>query len=211
MQTLTTTALPQDEPVTLAEAKTHLRIDHNDEDAQIQQWIKAAREYAEAHCSRRFVTQTVTVKLDGWPNETNDYGFLGGYGPILLSGFGPDELSTTGADTVITYYDANGVQQTLSSTLYQTDYSNNPPIIAPIPNGVWPQTQIGKLKPISISVKAGTSQSLVPAVIKEAILLTLTYWDENRGGEAAEDPMAHGLPAGARRLLSMKWTGNYFG
>jgi hypothetical protein len=209
MQTLTTTVLPTDEPVTLAEAKTHLRIDHNDEDQLIQLWIRAAREYAESYTGRRFVTQTVTVKLDGFPNATGDYDFIGTDGPILLDGFGPGDLSTVGADTVITYYDLTGTLQTLSSTLYQTDYTENPPVLAPIPYGLWPYTQIGRLKPVSISVKTGTTQGLVSPSVKEAILLTLTYWDENRGGEDKASSVNKGMPSSAQRLLDVRWTGAY--
>ena len=40
------------EPVTLAEAKLHLRVEHSDEDAYIGGLISAAREYAESFTNR---------------------------------------------------------------------------------------------------------------------------------------------------------------
>lgn len=59
---------PASEPVTLALAKAHLRIDHTAEDDLITSWIKAAREAAEKYTGRRFITQSLRMRLNDWPH-----------------------------------------------------------------------------------------------------------------------------------------------
>jgi uncharacterized phiE125 gp8 family phage protein len=49
---------PASEPVTLAEAKSHLRVDLNDDDTLINALITAARQMAEEYTRRAFITQT---------------------------------------------------------------------------------------------------------------------------------------------------------
>lgn len=60
---------PVTEPVTLAEAKAHLRIDYADEDALITALITVAREQAEALTGLALLTRTVSqtggLKPDG--------------------------------------------------------------------------------------------------------------------------------------------------
>lgn len=55
------TVAPAQEPVSLAEAKLHLRVDHGLEDALIGALIITAREEAEFRTGQRLVTQTWTV------------------------------------------------------------------------------------------------------------------------------------------------------
>ncbi|MCP5088318.1 MAG: hypothetical protein GY952_16120, partial [Rhodobacteraceae bacterium] len=65
-----TTALlskPAVEPVTLSEAKTHLRVDGADEDALIGELILAARQYQEQVTGVFPITQTWRQYEDCWP------------------------------------------------------------------------------------------------------------------------------------------------
>lgn len=65
---------PPFEPITLAEAKLHLRVDDypgspggHPDDVLIQRCITAARERAEEITRRSFVQQTLRMALPGWP------------------------------------------------------------------------------------------------------------------------------------------------
>jgi uncharacterized phiE125 gp8 family phage protein len=60
---------PAAEPVSLAEAKAHLKMDAADDDALIATLIAAARARAEWHTGRAFVTQGWTLWLDRWPGD----------------------------------------------------------------------------------------------------------------------------------------------
>jgi uncharacterized phiE125 gp8 family phage protein len=58
---------PAVEPVTLAEAKAHLRLDSGDEDALVASLVAAARHTLELATRRAFVAQTWRLRLDRWP------------------------------------------------------------------------------------------------------------------------------------------------
>ena len=64
---LTLTTPPATEPITLAEANLHLKVDTTDDDSLITRLIAAARARAEWHTGRAFITQTWTLHLDAWP------------------------------------------------------------------------------------------------------------------------------------------------
>ena len=52
---------PAEEPVSLAEARLHLRVDFTDDDALITSLIAAARQAAETLTGRQFVTDRKSV------------------------------------------------------------------------------------------------------------------------------------------------------
>jgi uncharacterized phiE125 gp8 family phage protein len=60
---------PPAEPVTLTEAKLHLRVDVTDDDALITSLITAAREYCEEWCQRSFVQHVYRAEVDCFEDE----------------------------------------------------------------------------------------------------------------------------------------------
>tara|TARA_R110000824_G_scaffold47353_3_gene134940 strand:+ start:5161 stop:5814 length:654 start_codon:yes stop_codon:yes gene_type:complete len=58
---------PAVEPISLTEAKTHLRVDSTADDAYITSLIIVAREAAELYTQRTFITQTWQMFMDCWP------------------------------------------------------------------------------------------------------------------------------------------------
>lgn len=57
---------PASEPVTLQEAKNHLRVDVSDDDSLISTLITVARQKAEEFTRRSLITQTWELSLDGF-------------------------------------------------------------------------------------------------------------------------------------------------
>jgi uncharacterized phiE125 gp8 family phage protein len=62
---------PVCEPISLNEAKAHLRITHAYEDAQITRMIRSARDYCEQYTRRALITQTLTAVFAGGRDSTD--------------------------------------------------------------------------------------------------------------------------------------------
>lgn len=161
---------PAVEPITLAEAKAHLRVDHDDEDALIAGLIAAARVSCEQWTARAFVTQTWELVLDEFPvNEI----FIPK--PPLQS-----------VDSIV-YDDPAGLVQVLAASEYEVDTASQPGWVVPSTAG-WPAVFEG-INAVRIRYVAGyppgTNSPVdlaenVPQSLKAAILLHAAQLYQNR-------------------------------
>ena len=79
------TSQPGVEPVTLTEAKVHLRVDSTDDDAYINTLISVTRQLCESYTGLSFITQTRRVTMDRFPygSSLNPYACIYlPYGPV---------------------------------------------------------------------------------------------------------------------------------
>lgn len=167
---LVQTVAPTVEPITLDEAKLHLRVDDPSEDALIESLITAAREQAEEFTRRQLCTATWRMKLDWFPCDPNEFG----RSEIVLPK--PPLQSVTS----ITYVDADGATQTLSSSLYTVDTSSEPARLVPAYGEVWP-TPRSQADSVTVTFVAGYgAASAVPASVKAAMKLLIGHLYENR-------------------------------
>lgn len=60
---------PSKEPVSLLEVKEHLKVEVADDDGLIIGLIRAARIYCETFQSKSYITRTVELWLDKWPDD----------------------------------------------------------------------------------------------------------------------------------------------
>lgn len=183
---LVVTTPPDVEPVDATTAKTQTRISYADEDALYAIWVPAARRLVETEATTCLVNQTLTMRLPSWPRDAQ----------VRLP------IGPVSAVNSVKYYDAGGVQQTLvDGTDYQTWLDYRPPTIFPAPQKFWPVIQFGRVPAIAIELVAGygPDATTVPETAKQAILMTIAYWAENRGDEEA--PGKFGLSEGAQRLI----------
>lgn len=173
------TTVPQTEPVTLQEAKDHLRVDGSTEDSLISSLIAAARQHLEETVSRSFVTQTWKLYLDDFPVSKLVHIPWGEYmdiekRAILLPR--PPVASVTS----ITYIASDGTTQTLSTDDYDVDLISEPARIAEAEGATWPTTD-NTVNAVTVEYQAGYGNAgEVPQAIKQAVLLLLSTWYENR-------------------------------
>lgn len=157
---------PTIEPITTAEAKTHLRVDTSTEDTYIGTLITAARERAETILNRSFITTTWVVKMQRFPEAR---------GIIRLP---RPRLITVSS---ITYTDTSQQSQTLSSSTYTVDVQSEPGTIQPAYTQWWP-TALDHVNSVTVTYTAGygASAATVPVAIKQALLLMVAHMFENR-------------------------------
>ena len=161
---------PAVEPLTVAEAKLHLRVDISDDDAYIGTLITAAREWVENYLDRTLITTQLILRAAEFPTEELELARP----PMVASG--------TATAVVITYTLADTTTATLSTALYRVDRTSTPGNVAPIINGTWPSDVIEDANAVAVTYWAGygpTSAS-VPATIRHAMLMLIGHWYESR-------------------------------
>lgn len=188
---LTVVTAPGEEPLTLEEAKSHLRVTDTNDDQYITELITVAREYLEKVQNRAYLTQTLRLRMDSFPdlpNATLKF-FVPTYsvesylaraislmsGPIRLPR--PPLVSVTG----ITYIDQSGTLQTLATSQYVVDADAEPARIAPAMNQPWPVTQAIQ-GAVNVTYRAGygATADKVPKAVKQALKLLVSWYYEMR-------------------------------
>ena len=170
---------PGSYPVSTASAKAQCRVDHDDENTLIEGLIAAATDYVELYLGRALVSQTWELVLDDFSDE-------------ILIGKGPVSSITS-----VKYYDPDGVEQTLSSSTYSFDATADPQRITLNPGYSWPSIDEGVAK---ITIRFVCGYSTVPAPIKQAMLLLIAQWYDNRA-DATDRPMI-AMPNAVAALLT---------
>lgn len=160
------------EPVTLDEAKKHVKAEyHTDDDSYIGGLIAAARDHVERYTGTRLAEQIVTLKCDAW----TDFASL------------PEApLQSVG----VSYVDIEGATQTLADTVYELRNDGLDCAVVLKFGQSWPPIQTGS----RITVTAVTGYAATPPAIKHALLLWIASAYEVRedspaGGRTAFDDL----------------------
>lgn len=173
---------PQAEPVSLVAMKTHLRVDHSDEDDLIDLLISAARQHVERETGRSLISQVWRVDLASFP----PWPILLAHGPVI-------EVSG------ITYFDAAGASADLPDDDWLFDQTGDVPKVTLIPGAVSPSTS-KRPDAVSVTYEAGYGTAAdVPADFKVAILLLAGHWHANR--EAAANGDFRTIPMAAQSVI----------
>ncbi len=140
--------------MSLAEAKLHLRVDVDDDDALISSIITAARQAAETLTGRQLMTARWKLVLDAFP-----------YHAIFVAKCPVQSIVS------IQYLDMNNIGQMLPSSDYVVETACEPARITPVFGKTWPPTlpQIGA---VTVTFDAGYgAASAVPEGLKSWIKL----------------------------------------
>jgi len=171
---LSLTTPPATEPISLSDAKAHLKIDTTDDDTLITAMIAAARARAEWHTGRALISQGWTLHLDGWPANR-----------IVEIPLPPLQSVTS-----VTLYARDDSATVLDASRYVVDTASAPGRLALKPDTA-PPANLRTVNAIAIAFTAGygDAASNVPPLLKEAILELLAFLYENRGEAPAELPL----------------------
>lgn len=152
---------PASEPITLEEAKAHLRVVYADDDAQIQLFITAARQMAEEYLQRALMPQTLQLVVDD-------------FGTGLQLPWPP-----FAGNIALGYFDADGAPAHVLPDNLVVDYRSGLATLRPVYGTSWPATRGGSQ--ITIQYGAGyLDAASVPAPIKVWMLLLIGTLYENR-------------------------------
>lgn len=158
MGALNLVTAPVEYPITLEEAKEHLRVDTNDFDAEIQSKIELATQEVENATGYKLISQTWTYNLDQL------------YNIIKIPYYPLTSVSS------ISYKDDNNATQTLSSALYVVDTKAKPGKVTQAYNQTYPTTY-SISNAVTITFVCGYSNATaVPERFKQAIKLYLQYY-----------------------------------
>lgn len=160
-------------PLDLAAAKEHLRVDADDDSADLQQLLDAAVGTIDGPngIGIALCPQTWRLSLDRFP-------------ALIVLDLGP-VLSVSS----VKYLDGAGVLQTLDPSAYRVDLDQSPAVIAPVRGTCFPPVLC---QPGAVKVEFVAGYETVPPLLIAAIkfILRAMY----------DDPNAE-IPPGAQRIL----------
>lgn len=163
---------PAAEPVSLAEAKLHLRVDFDEDDALIQALISAARQAAEMLTQRQLVTARWRMVLDSFTG-CGLMGVPAGQTFTLPAHAILIPKSPLQSVVEICYLDMAGVSQVMPSDHYTVDKACEPGRITPVFGQIWP-IALPQIGAVSVIFDAGYGSAAdVPEGLKSWIKLRL--------------------------------------
>jgi uncharacterized phiE125 gp8 family phage protein len=163
-------------PVSLADAKAHLRvIDNTDDDDYIVSLIATATQWCEDFCDRTFADQQYTVAFDDWPAHRIELPRP----PVRLN------ATAASATVTISYVDTAGATQTLTwsqsgTQQFRLDRDHVPALVYPLYLASWPAARLDD-KALQITYLAGYGGAMsVPKPAVHAIKMLVGHWYTNR-------------------------------
>lgn len=193
---LVMTSGPGLEPVTLAEAKAHLRVDGSAEDALIQSLVVTSRLHIEAALGLALVTQSWAWFLDRWPASR-------AVRPVVRVALPLRPVQAVGH---VKLWHSDGTSLPLPTGSFHLDGQATPARLVWLPGSPpeGPERPAGGIE-IGFTAGFGAAATDVPPTIRHALKLLVAHWYEHRepveigSGVNAVPPMVSELLAPYRR------------
>lgn len=181
-----------DEPITVAEAKDHLRIDGTTEDAYIQALIMAARKAIENEINRPIGEQTFEYCIDSWPTEIKLPQLP--YQSLVSIKYTLEDESTA---TVLHDTEASPA---VESSIFYVDAGDDytPGTLRLYSTESWPDDTLNPGYSIKIRFTAGITD--ITEDLRLAHLMTVAHWYEHREAVTEERALSE-VPLAAKWLL----------
>jgi len=162
---LTLARAPAIEPVTLSEAKAHCRIDGAADDAVLASLVTTSRLHIEAALGLALVTQGWRLVRDAWPARDG----------VRLP------LRPVSAVTAVRVADDTGTFAIVDPTLWRLLRADDGEVQLLSAAAPWPQPGVasGGIE-ITFDAGFGDTAEAVPAPIRQALLMLIAHWYENR-------------------------------
>jgi len=178
---------PATTPITLAEVKAQLRVEHDDDNTLITRLINVAVAYTDVKGA--LGQAMITQKWGQWvgPNPTVEVKLI---------------LSPVQNVTAVKYYDTDGVLQTDDFNNYQVFGTESYTVISPKTGFSWPTTQqrSDAIK-IEYEIGFGDATTDVPETIRHALMLLIGHWYDNRENTQMDE--LSNIPFGYMELLNI--------
>lgn len=185
---------PTTEPITISEAKNHMRVEHNDDDVVIAGLIDVAVNYVDATgmLGKAMITQT-------WAE------YFGPHVSTVRLSLGPVQSVSS-----IQYYDTDNALQTATLSNFYVIGQKGYMTIYPKSGYTWP-TVFNREDAIKITyvIGYGDTAASVPATVRHALKMLVAHYYENRENELI-GVNSKTLPFGIENLLNTernKWYG----
>lgn len=184
---------PAAEPITLEEARLHLKLDaegspaSHPDDALIETLITAARQHVERYTYLAVAERQVEARVTAFDDDGVDI-----------------PVSPVQSIVSVKYVDSSGVEQTVESGDYELGGSLDGPALLLKHGSSWPTDVYDRADAVRITVEAGftmgsPNDNPLPGPVRAAILLVLTHLYENRA--AVQSRQTFHVPLGVESLL----------
>jgi uncharacterized phiE125 gp8 family phage protein len=184
MAGLRTVTEPAVEPITVIEAREHLRLDDDVDKSQVMSYIVAVREWAENYTGRHLISRSMQMYLDGASQKDTPLweGMRTGVDVIDYQNFIEFDACPVQSVTSIKYYNDDDTENTWATSNYYVDTISQPAKIVLRTGGTFP-TDLRPANGLEINFISGygDNNTDVPEAIRVAMLQYMTFIYEHRG------------------------------